>query len=127
MLRAILFSTVCIWPLHIRFSSILTPKNFIEDSRSTVNPFILSSKAATVYYIFWWFVERYLISIKLVIRHEFRGGTRRFGHPSPPHYNLKSKAFLRTRFYLAYFYLRYNHSLLSYFSFISFFNNYWHI
>ena len=28
------------WSLHVRFSSIQTPKNFIEDSRSTVNPFI---------------------------------------------------------------------------------------
>ena len=34
-----LFSTVCIWSLHVRFSSIQTPKNIIEDSLLTVNPF----------------------------------------------------------------------------------------
>ena len=37
---AMLFSTVCIWSLHVRFSSIQTPKNIIEDSLLTVNPFI---------------------------------------------------------------------------------------
>ena len=37
---AILLSTVCIWSLHVKFSSVLTPKKFIEDSRSTVNTFI---------------------------------------------------------------------------------------
>ena len=31
-------------PFRVRFSSILTPKNFIEDSRSTVNTFIAAHK-----------------------------------------------------------------------------------
>ena len=40
MFFAIIFSMVWIWFLHVRLSSIQTSKNFIEDSRSTVNPFI---------------------------------------------------------------------------------------
>ena len=36
---AMLFSAVWIRSLHARFSSIQTPKNFIEDSPWTVNPF----------------------------------------------------------------------------------------
>ena len=40
------------WSLHVRFPSIQTPKNFIEDSRSIVSPFIFSSEAATEYYLF---------------------------------------------------------------------------